>query len=159
MDLFASNANNQCARFFSLHWCRDSAGINAFGQLWSGENSWINCPFSLVGRVWRTLREQKGTASMLIPLWESAPWWHLVCPDASHLSDCVVDWLPLPRGDPSVFVAGTAPGRAILPPDWQIWAVRLDFSGTQSSPVLTRRDRCFRGGCSSCNSRSWHRQQ
>ena len=38
VDLFASNANNQCARFFSLHWCRGSSGINAFGQQWEGEN-------------------------------------------------------------------------------------------------------------------------
>ncbi len=42
VDLFASNANNQCARFFSLHWCRGSSGINAFGQPWDGENCWAN---------------------------------------------------------------------------------------------------------------------
>ena len=30
VDLFASNANNQCERFYSLHWCRGSAGVNGF---------------------------------------------------------------------------------------------------------------------------------
>ena len=35
VDLFASNANNMCAKFFSLHWCRGSSGINAFGHEWS----------------------------------------------------------------------------------------------------------------------------
>ena len=68
VKIFASNANNQYARFFSLHWCMGSSGINAFGQLWFGENCWVNCLFSLIEKVWRTLREQKGTASMLIPL-------------------------------------------------------------------------------------------
>jgi hypothetical protein len=42
VDLFASNANNRCARFFSLYWCMGSSGINAFGQQWSGENCWVN---------------------------------------------------------------------------------------------------------------------
>ena len=32
VDLFASNANNQCERFYSLHWCRGSAGVNAFAS-------------------------------------------------------------------------------------------------------------------------------
>ena len=54
---------------------------------------------------------------MMIPIWESAPWWHLVFPDANHFVDCVVDWFLLPRGDPSLFVAGTAPSRDVLPPD------------------------------------------
>ena len=37
VDLFASNSNNMCAKLFSLHWCRGSSGINAFGHEWSGE--------------------------------------------------------------------------------------------------------------------------
>jgi len=38
VDLFSSGANNECARFYALHWCMGAAGINAFGQLWTGEN-------------------------------------------------------------------------------------------------------------------------
>ena len=30
VDLFASGENNQCERFYSLHWCRGSAGCDAF---------------------------------------------------------------------------------------------------------------------------------
>ena len=78
VDLFASSANNQCNKLYALHWCRRAAGINAFGQPWSRENCWINRPYSLTGKVWRTLREQKGLASILISLWESTPWWQLV---------------------------------------------------------------------------------
>jgi hypothetical protein len=30
IDLFASNANNLCGRFYSLHWCIGTGGVNAF---------------------------------------------------------------------------------------------------------------------------------
>ena len=30
VDLFASSENNQCDRLYSLHWCRGSAGCDAF---------------------------------------------------------------------------------------------------------------------------------
>ncbi len=98
---------------------------------------------------------------MLIPMWDSAPWWQLVCPDTNHLSEFVVDWVALPRGDPTLFVAGTAPGRSVLPPDWSTMAVRVDFKEARPSPVLllNKSERCVRGGCSDCGSRSWRRQQ
>ncbi len=37
VDLFASGANNQCEKFYSLHWCRGTAGVNAFAFDWGGE--------------------------------------------------------------------------------------------------------------------------
>ena len=37
VNLFSSGANNHCARFYALHSCRGDAGINAFGQLSTGE--------------------------------------------------------------------------------------------------------------------------
>ena len=64
---------------------------------------------------------------MLIPLWESAPWWQLVCPDDAHFAECVVDWVWLPMDDLALFVAGTTPGRAALPLVWQFMAVMIDF--------------------------------
>jgi len=68
VDLFSSGANNHCARFYAMHWCRGDAGINAFRHLCTRENCSINCPYNLIGKVWRTLREQKGLATMLIPM-------------------------------------------------------------------------------------------
>jgi hypothetical protein len=38
VDLFASSDNAQCEKFYSLHWCRGTAEVNAFGFPWSGEN-------------------------------------------------------------------------------------------------------------------------
>ena len=91
VDLFSFGANNHCARFYAMHWYRGDAVINAFAHILTGENCWISCSYSLFGKVWRTLREQKGLATMLIPLWESVPWWQVVSPDTNHFSDNVVD--------------------------------------------------------------------
>ncbi len=40
VDLFASAKNIKCERFYSLHWCRGSAGCDAFAFDWSGEAAW-----------------------------------------------------------------------------------------------------------------------
>ena len=149
-DLFASQANNQCAKFYSLHWCRGSAGVNAFGYDWSTDNCWVNCPYRLIGRVWRCLQAQGAAASLLVPLWESATWWQLVTPEVGHLSDCIVDWVWLPREDPSLFCPGTVPGRPVEPPNWPVMAVRVDFSQGRATAPLCKRDRCIEGGCSAC---------
>jgi hypothetical protein len=79
---------------------------------------------------------------MIIPLWESAPWWQLVCPNTEHFSNNVVDWVWLPRNDPTLFEAGTDPGWSILPPDWPTMTDRVDFAEPRSSPLLNKRSRC-----------------
>jgi hypothetical protein len=157
IDLFSSNENNLCDRFYSLHWCRGSGGVQAFAYDWSGEVAWIHCPYRMVGRVWRKLQHDGVTATMLIPAWESATWWRLLVPDGVHFAEAVVDWVWLPRSDPDLFVPGTAPGRTIEPPDWPVMAVRIDFSAGGDRRRIPLRNRCLRGGCSACGSRTWHR--
>ncbi len=51
VDLFASSDNAQCEKFYSLHWCRGTAGVNAFSFSWSGENCRVNAPYKAIGRV------------------------------------------------------------------------------------------------------------
>jgi hypothetical protein len=158
VDLFASDANNQCGRFYSLHWCRGTAGVNAFAYFWGGELVWVNCPYRLLGRVWRKLKHDGATATVLVPLWESATWWGLVVPDGAHFSEEVVDWVWLPRDDPNLFVPGSAPGgQEIVPPDWPVMAVRVDFSAGGDRRRIPLRGRCIHGGCDACRCRSWHR--
>ena len=102
---------------------------------------------------------QHAVATILVPKWESSTWWHLVVPDASHLSDWVVDWVWLPRAEKDLFLGGTAPGRSVYPPDWPVMAIRVDFSGKSRRGSLSKRDRCIHGGCGSCRSLSWRRQK
>ena len=40
----------------------------------------------------------------------------------------------------------TPDGQVILPPDWQIMALRLDFSATQPYYKLSKHDRCIHEG-------------
>ena len=157
-DTFSSNENNQCQKFYSLHWCRGTSGVNGFVFDWSLDNSWIHAPFRLIGKIWRKHSDQGAIATIIVPLWTSATWWHLVAPDAIHLSKHVIDWTWLPRNDPTLFVPGQTPGgRIIYPPDWQVMALRVDFSSNQSNCVLPKRERCIQEGCYACSSNTWRR--
>ncbi len=139
IDLFSSNAKHLCEKFYSLYWCRQTSGVDAFGFDWSTNNCWINAPFRLIGKVWRKLMTQNVKATIIVPFWTSATWWHLIAPDELHLFDCVVDWVWLPRNDPSLFVKGIAQnGRDISPPSWQVMALRVDFSAIGSTTNLSK---------------------
>jgi len=72
MDLFASNMNNQCERFYTLHGYRGSAGVNAFAFFWGIGPVWIRCPYRLLGHVWRKLRNNGAIATVLVPLRQPA---------------------------------------------------------------------------------------
>ncbi len=78
----------------------------------------MNCPYMLLGRVRRKLKHDGATANVLVPLWESATWWGLVVQDGAPFSEEFVDWVWLPRDDPSLFVPREAPDdQDIVPPD------------------------------------------
>ncbi len=159
VDLFASDANYQCGSFYSLHWCRGTAGVNAFAYFWGGEPLWVNsCPCMLMGRVWRKLKHDGATVIVLVPLWEFATWWGLVVPDGAHFSEVVDDWVWFPMDDRSLFVPGSAPGgKDIVQPDWQVMAVRVDFLAGGDRRRIPLRDKCVHGGCGACRCRTWHR--
>ena len=97
-------------------------------------------------------------ATVIVPLWEFSTRWGLVVPYAAHLSIEVVDCVWLDRSDPDLFVPGSAPGgRVVIPPDLPLLAVRVDFSEAGAHRRISLRDRCLKGGCGACRSRSWHR--
>jgi hypothetical protein len=108
--------------------------VNGFGFDWTFDTCWFHAPFRLIGKIWRKLKEQGARATIIVPLWTSTTWWHLIAPDAIHLSEFVADWMWLPRNNPSLFVSGQTPsGRVISPPDWQIMALRVDFLAALST--------------------------
>jgi hypothetical protein len=133
--------------------------INGFGFDWSLDNCLVHAPFRLMGKIWRKLKEQGARATIIIvPLWTSATLWHLIALDAIHLYEYVVDWMWLPRNDPSLFISGQTPGgRVFSPPDWQIMALRVDVSSSQPNCVLSKRDRCIQEDCHACASNTWAR--
>ena len=98
------------------------------------------------------------TAIVLVPLWELATWWGLVVPDGAHFSEEVVNWVWLPRDNPSLVVHESAPGgKDIVPSDWSVMDVRVDFSTGGDRRRIPLRDICVHGGCGTCRRRTWHR--
>jgi hypothetical protein len=40
---------------------------------------------------WKKFKVQKAKATIIVPLWTSAIWWHFIALDALHLSEFIVD--------------------------------------------------------------------
>ena len=101
--------------------------------------------------VWRKLQSDAAFATLLVSSWESVTWWTILVPDAIHFAEAVVDWVRLPRMEPTLFVPGVGPTRRdVTPPDWPIMAVRVDFSDGATLRRIPLRDICVRGGCDAC---------
>jgi len=82
---------------------------------------------------------------------------HMVVLDAAHLANEVVDWMWLDMTDPDFFVLGSAlGGRAVVPPDWPLLTVRVDFTEAGTCRRIFLCDRCHKGGCGACRSISRH---
>jgi len=80
---------------------------------------------------------------------------YMVAPDMVHLSENVVDWVWLPRADPTLFISGVAPGRQVVPLDWQVMVIMLDFSTPNGEGfTLSSREHCVREVCRVCEVRS-----
>ena len=99
-------------------------------------------------------------ATVIVPIWESSTWWGLAVPDFAHLANEVGDWVWLDMSDPDLFVPGSAPGgRAVVPPDGPLLAIRVDFSEAGAHRRIPLFDRCLKGGCGACRSTARHRQR
>jgi hypothetical protein len=104
------------------------------------------------------LERDVAIATLLVPLWDSATWWTLIVPDEIYFADAVVDWVWLFKTDASLFVPGIGPGgRDIVPPDWPIMAVRVDFLAGTDLRRISLWGSCVRGDFDACRSLTWHR--
>ena len=119
-----------------------SCGYQCLRTTLDGENYWIKCPYILIGNVWRALREQKGLASMLIPLWESAPWWQLVCryapTSSTSLTTLLIECGCLETTRPSSWPA-LPRAEASCPPIGRSWQSVWILGSFGPSPLLTKR--------------------
>ena len=108
VDRFATWYNTKCIRFNSRFWNPGSEGVDAFIQNWQGENNWVVPPPSQIIRAWRHFELCKAKGVLIIPLWKGASFWPCICPDGTHLSKCVIDWV----GVPEFHLAATTKGRS-----------------------------------------------
>eukprot|EP00161_Ancyromonas_sigmoides_P003068 TRINITY_DN127_c3_g2_i1.p2 TRINITY_DN127_c3_g2~~TRINITY_DN127_c3_g2_i1.p2 ORF type:complete len:611 (+),score=107.09 TRINITY_DN127_c3_g2_i1:406-2238(+) len=100
-DLFASAANAQVPRYFSLRLDPFAAGLDAFRHPWRGHLQYANPPFlgRIIARVLDKVIRERAKLILVLPVWPSAGWWptfHQLCQD----------WFSVDAGTPGVFAAG-----------------------------------------------------
>ena len=78
VDLFASDQNNKCEKFFSRFACIGSAGVDAFDFSWFGEVCWITPPPKLALKALNHLRDSYSKGVLLIPSWKSLSVWPVI---------------------------------------------------------------------------------
>ena len=79
MDLFASAAHHQIARYYTLYaHDRNAAGVDSLDISWTDEvRPYINPSRSLVGRVLTNIANEGVTSMPVIHDWMNAHWHHL----------------------------------------------------------------------------------
>lgn len=70
---FADHVNAKLPRFNSRFWNPGYEGIDAFVMNWAGENNYACPPICLILRVLLHMRNCKASGSLIVPLWDSAP--------------------------------------------------------------------------------------
>ncbi len=126
VDLFASEENHQCERFFSFFYTPSSAGVNAFAQFWP-RTSWCNPPFAVIGRALRHAAACQTRMAMLLPFWPGASWWHIIIENEAIFRSCVWDCKVLPQ-QPRMFLGTPTPkGQPCMTPGWSTIALLFDF--------------------------------
>ena len=75
IDLFASDKNSKCSRFYSNFFCPGTCGIDAFAHSWEGERAWVCPPINLVVKSIRKIHQTKMSGVLFIPEWPTADYW------------------------------------------------------------------------------------
>ena len=42
------------------------------------------------------MHNYKALGSLIVPLWHSAPFWPMICPDGERFASFIVDWMEIP---------------------------------------------------------------
>ena len=95
VDWFASPHNAKLDMFYSRFWNEKCQGIDAFSETWSTKVGLFVPPICMIYNVIRKLEHDKGFGVIVIPLWKSAIYWLLVCPNGNFIPE-VINWFDLP---------------------------------------------------------------
>ena len=74
-DRFASRYNTKCSIFNSRFLVPGTHGINGFDQQWRDEMNWLVPPPRLKLKCIKKLESEKVNGTLLIPVWNSTPYW------------------------------------------------------------------------------------
>jgi hypothetical protein len=87
IDLFASESNKKCEKFFSLTPSPRTAGVNAFSKRWEEFGYGYACPpIRLIPATITHIILCKAVGTLVVPVWPASPFWLAICPDGCHFS-------------------------------------------------------------------------
>ena len=72
-------------------------GVNAFTQNWSHDNNWLFPPPYLLIKAINYAKTCKAQGTPIVPVWKSAHFWLILCPDGVHWDEFMKGCLPLPN--------------------------------------------------------------
>ena len=122
VDRFASSYNAQLVRFNSRFASHGTEAVDAFTVDWHGENNWCCPPPYLVPRVIRHMEACKAYGTLVVPCWESAPFWPLLWSEGEGWAPFIADirslslseWLVRPGRSGGQLFKGKFPNTAML---------------------------------------------
>ena len=129
VDCFASPYNNQTKRFHSCFWSPGCEAVDTFTVNWGSEINWWLPPQHLVCRTIRHASGCRAKGTLVVPAWNSAPFWPILCPDGCHLASFVHLWWSTSY-IPGLLVSGRSGSNLgdSLNSDSMLLALFIDFS-------------------------------
>jgi len=74
VERFASPLNARCPNFNIKTHAPGTEAVDALSVEWNAENNWIYPPFNLAALVVAKIREDKATATVILPVWGAQQW-------------------------------------------------------------------------------------
>jgi hypothetical protein len=109
VDWFASSHNNKLPTFYSQFWNETCSGVDAFAEFWGKKMGLFVPPVIILARVIKKMQLDKANGVLIVPLWESANFWPLLCQKGKFISN-IVDWIDLPTNKENYTVCKNGKG-------------------------------------------------
>jgi hypothetical protein len=78
VDRFATSNNSKLPRYNSRFHDPRAEATDSMTQDWSKENNYVCPPWRMLPQVLNKIRDERCQATVIAPLWPSAPWFHLL---------------------------------------------------------------------------------
>ena len=136
VDNFADHVNAKLLIFHSKFWCPGTSAVDTFTTDWRDGMNWLVPPIVL---IWCTLRHAKiygARGCLVIPQWQSAYFWPMICSDGMHLEGFVHAWCTLQYKDGLILSgrSGSSIAKAMNSESFML-ALLIDFSVPYRFPV------------------------
>jgi hypothetical protein len=123
VDRFATSNNKQLHRYNSRFFDPQAEATDAMTQDWSKENNFINSPWRMLPQIISKIKEERCDATIIAPLWPSAPWFPQLLRLSSDLF-CISHQNILP--------ASSGNAEPLKNNKWRLAAFRISGKSTQT---------------------------